>query len=143
MPIKSQIVIMSSCEMPVSSDESETTDVVNDRNINPWGDIPVDDIPIEILEDLHTDSDSSCDVIDVQTPPPMIFNPLSVKQCKMAGLKFFLVLNPSTHMVNNSGVGKMFNRDPVITISAKLDGSCLFNTFSILLAGRETYSTVI
>ena len=81
-PIKSQIVIMSSCEMPVSSDESETIDVVNDRindrNINPWGDIPVDDIPIEIVDNLHndTDGDSSCDLIDVQTPPPMVFNPL-------------------------------------------------------------------
>ena len=125
----------------MSSDESETIDVVNDRNINQWGDIPVDDIPIEIVENLHTDSDSSCDVIDVQTPPPMIFNPLSAKQYKIAGLKFFLVLNPSNHMVNNPGVGKMFNWDPVVTISAKLDGS--FNTFSILLAGRETYSTVI
>ena len=74
-PIKSQTVIMSSCDMPVSSDESETIDVVNDRNINPWGDIPVDDIPIEIVDNLHndTDSDSSCDLIDVQTPPLMVF----------------------------------------------------------------------
>ena len=148
-PIKSQIVIMSSCEMPVSSDESETIDVVNDRindrNINPWGDIPVDDIPIEIVDNLHndTDGDSSCDLIDVQTPPPMVFNPLMDEEGKLAGVKFFLVLNPSDHALKYSGISKVFHNEPVVTISAKLDGYFLLNTFSILLAGRETYSTVI
>ena len=145
--IKSQIVIMSSCEMPVSSDESETIDVVNDRNINPWEDIPVDDIPIEIVDNLHNDtdidSDSSCDLVDVQTPALMVFNPLTDEECKLAGLKLFLVLNPSNHALKYSGVSKIFSKEPVVTISAKSDGSFLFNMLSILLAGRETYNTVI
>ena len=82
-------------------------------------------------------------VIDVQTPPPMVFNPLTDEECRLAGMKFFLVLNPSNHALKYSGISKVFCNEPVVTISAKSDGSCLFNMFSILLAGRETYSTVI
>ena len=133
---------MSSCEMLVSSDKSETIDVVNDRNNNPWGDIPVDDIPIEIVDNLHNDTDtdidgdSSCDLVSVQTPPLMVFNLLMDEEFKLAGLKLFLALNPSNHALKYSGVSKIFSKEPVVTISAKSDGSCLFNMFSILLAGR-------
>ena len=53
--IKSQLVIMSSCDDWLSSDES----VISVGNyVNPFGDIKVDDIPMEIVEDLHTEHDS-------------------------------------------------------------------------------------
>ena len=32
---------------------------------------------------------------------------------------------------------------PLITQSAKANGACLFNSFSMLLAGRDTYSAII
>ena len=60
-PIKSQIV-MSSKEMPPSSDESETIEFGSEIN-HPFRDINVDDIPIEIVDDLL---DTQYDVIDVK-----------------------------------------------------------------------------
>ena len=50
-PIKSQIIIMSSKEMPPSSDESEMIDVCSEMS-NPFGNINVDEIPIEIVDHL-------------------------------------------------------------------------------------------
>ena len=51
-PVKSeQIIIASGQEVPVSSDESETLDVGVEPN--PWGEIPVSEIPIEIVDNLN------------------------------------------------------------------------------------------
>ena len=49
IPIKSQIIIMSNQEMPLSSDDSESIDVVNDRYVNPWGNMTIDKILLEIV----------------------------------------------------------------------------------------------
>ena len=56
-----QIIIVSSKELPLSSDESSTIDVgseiVTDEISNPWGDMEVDDIPIEIVDNLNFSED--------------------------------------------------------------------------------------
>ena len=60
-PVSSQIIIISSKELPHSSGESSTIDAGTDEiisgagksNTNPWGDMDVKDIPIEIINDLH------------------------------------------------------------------------------------------
>ena len=61
-PIKSQMVIVSSTEMPLSSDDSETIDVGTENFVdftrNPWGDLDVNKIPIKIVDDLHETGDS-------------------------------------------------------------------------------------
>ena len=55
--VKSQIVIMSSHEMPPSSDDSETIDVGIEFPThwpqNPFPNVHVGDIPIEIVDDLN------------------------------------------------------------------------------------------
>ena len=51
-PIKSQIVIVSSKEMPLSSDELETIDVGVEGSENPFGDMNLNEISIEIVDDL-------------------------------------------------------------------------------------------
>ena len=51
-PIKSQIIIMSSKEMPPSSDESKMIDVGTNDLQNVFDNINVDEIPIEIIDDL-------------------------------------------------------------------------------------------
>ena len=51
LPLKSQIIIMSPKEMPPSSDESETIDVGSEIS-EPFRDINVADIQIEIVNDL-------------------------------------------------------------------------------------------
>ena len=52
-PIKSQMVIVSSTKMPLSSDDSETIDVGTENLLdftkNPWGDLDVNKIPIKLL----------------------------------------------------------------------------------------------
>ena len=51
--ISSQILIISSKEMPLSSDDSSTIDVGTEQvpsPINPWGDMNVNNIPIEIVD---------------------------------------------------------------------------------------------
>ena len=65
-PVKSQIVIVSSTEMPLLSDDSETIDVGNERAVavlNPWGDLNVDEIPIEIVDDLHQTGNSDLTIV--------------------------------------------------------------------------------
>ena len=56
-PVKpKQFLIVTRDEMPVSSDESVTIDVTNTSENglkNPWGDMDVNDIPIEIVSDLN------------------------------------------------------------------------------------------
>ena len=62
----SQIVIVSSKELPMSSDESSTIDIGTEFSqpnspacslTNQWGDMDIDDIPIEIVDDLMFSSD--------------------------------------------------------------------------------------
>ena len=77
-PLKSQIVIVSSQEMPPSSDKSETIDVgTEDFQSNPFGEMNINDIPIEIVDDLNDVSDVDVMVTTVEAPPVCIFSPLN------------------------------------------------------------------
>ena len=60
MPIKSQLVIMSSTEMPLSSDESVNIDVGVEADYHSvWGSLNVNQVPMEIVDDLYDDSDDN------------------------------------------------------------------------------------
>ena len=66
MPIKSQIVIMSSTENPLSSDESINIDVgLESTQLNPLGSVDVSHIPMEIVENLFDDGDDSLNNVTV------------------------------------------------------------------------------
>ena len=136
-PVKSQIVIMSSQEMPPSSDESKTVDVVGfDVSKNPFGDMNVEDIPIQIVDDLNDlTGDDDVKVTEVQAPPVCLFCPLSDEDHVCAAMKFSLVISPKSHPVRNFGVGKEMASPPTILIRAVGNGACLFNAFSLLLCG--------
>ena len=58
-------------------------------------------------------------------------------------MKFNLVITGKTHPVKFINVSKLCPYPPVITQAAKLNRACLFNSFSMLLAGRDTYSAII
>ena len=85
-PVSSQIIIISSKELPHSSDESSTIDVGTDEiisgagklNTNPWGDMDVKDIPIEIVNDLHKCDSNSDDTVMYESTPSssFVFNPV-------------------------------------------------------------------
>ena len=147
-PIKPQIVIMSSKEMPVSSDESETINVGHEMALGKvFGDLNVDDIPIQIVDDLmnstEQDSDDTIIMTDGAQPVDVCFNPLNDLYRCAAALKFSLVISGATHPVVNIGVCMIMKTPPTVTIKACANGGCLINTFALLLCGRDTYSTII
>ena len=139
----------------MTSDESSTIDVgtecsqPNAGTRNPWGDMDINDIPIEIVDDLIFSGDEETtftdelDIIKNSKAPPVMFNPLTLEDCQIAALKFSLVINGHSHPVKYSGIRSPCPCPPMITQSAHGDGACLFNSFSMLLSGRDTYSTII
>ena len=112
--------------------------------VNPCGDMNVQDIPIKNVEHL-SDIDCDEDAIIVQSTDktPLYFKPMNDDDRKIAALKFSLVINVQTHPVKFEGAGKICPCPPVITQSGKPNGACLFHSFSMLLSGRDTYSTII
>ena len=130
--ISSQILIISSNEMPLSSDDSSTIDVSTEKvpsSINPWGDMDIQDIPIKIFECL-SDVGKDMEVTEHSKPPPILFKPLNDEDRCVAAMKFNLVVSASNHPVNFTGIGKACPCHPLITRSAKGNGACLFNTVS-------------
>ena len=145
-PIKSQLVIISNTEMPLSSDESSTIDVgIEIQPKNPFGDIDVDMIPIEIVDNLNDTTITAIEEIitSVDDAPLCLYNPLTDEDHIIAALKFSLVINSHSHPVWHSGAGLILSKPPQITIQAQGNGACLFNSFSLLLSGRDTYSAII
>ena len=144
--ISSQIVIISSKELPVLSDDSSTIDVSIDEAppspINPRGNMNVNDIPIEIV-DHFSDTKQEMLITDVTKKPSVYFKPLNDDDCKIASMKFNLVISEKSHKVEYRGVGNMCASPSVITLSAQGNGACLSNSFSMLLTGRDTFSVII
>ena len=137
--ISSQIVIISSKELPVLSDDSSTIDVSIDEAppspINPWGNMNVNDIPIEIIDDF-SDTKHKMLITDVTKKPSMYFKPLNDEDWKITAMKFNLVISEKNHQVEYRGVGNLCASPPVITLLAQGNGACLFNSFSMLLTER-------
>ena len=85
---------MSSKELTVSSDESSTIDVGCEpmpSPIHPWGDMNVQDIPLEIV-DHFSDSETEIVITNVSNKPSVIFKPLTYEDHKFAAVKFNLVI---------------------------------------------------
>ena len=61
----------------------------------------------------------------------------------MASIKFSLVLNLKEHKVNMEGNDTILKNPPTVTEKSRGDSACLFNTFSLLLSGRQTYNAII
>ena len=161
---QSQITIMQSNNSPFSSDESVLkVCIVNenncsshdycddvDNNNNPWGDMDIQDIPLDIKHEVpETVSDnssidssfssSSPTITCIEKGPDVIFSPLSNTKHLNAAKKFHVKLQPSDHIVSYRGIGLVFKHKPVVTVSAKPDGACLFNSISLLLSGSDMY----
>ena len=97
MPIKSQIVIMSSREMPPSSDESDTIDVGSDSVQGLFGNIKVEPVPVKIVDDLIDnnldDTDEMIIVMHTAEAKQLNFNLLTDEDRHVAALKFSLIIN--------------------------------------------------
>ena len=187
-PIGGQIVIMATNDKGFSSSDESLIDVVTNGKIsNPFGNIDVNEIPIEIVEDLYSDNSDADDELEVDEeirfksrekkrkcmPEQNMFDhntlitsdhsdadeeieveiqkstnlnsavkflPLDSEQRANAAHKMCVRLPKNTNSLQNRGVGMIFASEPVISIEAKPDGACLFNTISLLLTGSEVYS---
>ena len=118
------------------------------------GDMDIQDIPLDIKHEApETVSDnssidssfssSSPTVTCVEKGPDVIFSPLSNTECMNAAKKFHVKLQPSDHIVSYRGIGLVFKHKPVVTVSVKPDGACLFNSISLLLSGSDMYLQII
>ena len=85
--------------------------------INPWGNMNVDEIPLEIV-DHFSDSEQEVIITDVNKRGSVIFNPLSSDDRKIVALKFNLVISKESHQVEFKNIGKFCPSPPVITQSA-------------------------
>ena len=108
--IQSQLVIISSKELPVSSDESSTIDVGYECEqppspINPWGNMNVDEIPLKIV-DHFSDSEQEVIITDVNKRASVFFNPLSSDDRKIVPLKFNFVISEKSQQVEFKNMGK-------------------------------------
>ena len=76
--IPSQIVIISSKELQMSSDDSSSIDVGTEAlsQVNPLGDMDVQDIPIKIV-DHFSDTEDNVQVVDSIQKPQVIFKTLT------------------------------------------------------------------
>ena len=103
----------------------------------------VNQIPIEIV-DQKVDSESGDVVITGENKGIEVrFLPLNHLEWKPAALKFSLILDPRDHVVEYLGINTVLPKPPIVTLKAKANGACLFNTLSILLSGRDTYAAII
>ena len=141
------MVIVSSTEMPLSSDNSETIDVgtenFGDFTRNLWGDLDVNKIPIEIVDDLHETGDSELTIMLQEKSEEPRYLPLNKEDCRIVGLKFGLTFNKTDHKLAFVGIGNVLLKPPVVTVSAQADEACFFHSMSILLSGRHIYSSIL
>ena len=133
--------------MPLSSDDYETIDVGTKDLVeftrNPWGDLDVNKIPIKIVDDLHDTGDSKITITLHEKSEEPKFLPLNQEDHRIVGLKFGLTLNKTDHNLKFVGIGNVLPKPPVVTVSARADGACFFNSMSILLSGRDIYSSIL
>ena len=104
------------------------------------------EVPETVSDNSSIDSSfssSSPTITCVEKSPDAIFSPLSNTECLNAAKKFHVKLQPSDHIVSYRGIGLVFKHKPLVTVSAKPDGACLFNSISLLLSGSEGNSQII
>ena len=105
-----QIVIISSKELLMSSDDSSTCTIdVGTEALSPvnlWEDMDIQDIPIEIV-DHFSDTEDSVQVFASTQKSKVYFNPLTDDDRWISAMKFNLVINAKTHPVKFISVGKL------------------------------------
>lgn len=144
VPVSGQIIIIPSTDQYVGSSDDSILDVGIDNVMstpkkNPWGDMDVNEIPIEIVDNLYDSFDSSMNS-EIQVPKTK-FVPLNAQQRSIASGKLCVRVRDNDTYVQNRGIGEFFdNNGPVVSIQAAANGACLFNTISLLLTGQEMYS---
>ena len=147
--VLSQIMIMQSNDTPFSSDESVldvgVDDYVQDnpKIFNLWGDMNVHDIPLDIDTDTDSNTNNEPVIVKAEKAPDVVFSPLSNIEHPNSAKKFYIKLRPSDHTIHLKGIGVVFKHKPVVTIAAKSNGACLFNSMSLLLCGTHVYSQII
>ena len=92
---------------------------------------------------MHETGDSELTITLQEKSEEPRYLPLNEEDCRIVGLKFGLTLNRTDHNLKFVGVGNVLPKPPVVTVSARGDGACFFNSMSILLSGRDIYSSIL
>ena len=105
----------------------------------------VSDIPLDIDTDTDTDSSTKSEpfIVKAEKPPDVVFSPLSNIGCLNSAKKFYIKLRPSDHTIQFKGIDLVFKHRPVVTIAAKPNSACLFDSMLLLLCGTDVYSQII
>ena len=90
---------MQSNNTPFSSDEFLLDLCVDDCKVyNLWGNMNVNDIPLDIDTDSSTDNEPY--IVQVQKPVDVVFSPLSNIKHLNGAKKFHIKLRPSDHTIH-------------------------------------------
>ena len=103
----------------------------------------VNDIPMEIDTDTDSSTKSEPITVNAEKFPDVVFSPLSNIEHLNSAKKLYIKVRPSEHTIQFKGIGLVFKHRPVVTIAAKSNGACLFNSMSLLLYGTDVYSQII
>ena len=119
-------------------------DYVKDKHKidNPWGDMNVNDIPLDIDTDTDSSTYNEPVIVKAEKPPDVVFSPLSNIECLNSAKKSYIKLRPSDHTIHFKGICLVFKHRPVVTIAAKSNGEYLFNSMLLLLCGTDMYSQI-
>ena len=112
------------------------------------------DIPLDIKDEqadtmsnnssiTNSSSSSLPTVTGIKRGPDVIFSPLSNIKHLNTAKKFYIKLQPSDHTASFRGICLVFKHKPEVTVSAKPNGVCLFNSISLLLCRSDMYSQII
>ena len=96
----------------------------------------VNDIRL-VITDTDSSTTSEPMVEKTEQAPEVIFSPLSNIECLNSARNFHIKLKPSEHTIHFRGIGLVFKHKPFVTIAAKPNGACLFNSMSLLLCGSD------
>ena len=79
----------------------------------------------------------------VKPADKVFFWPLRCLERILAGSRLYIKIHSDDRNVMFNGMEHEFIRCPACTITASGDGSCLFNSISLFLTGKEYYSATI
>ena len=96
----------------------------------------------ETLMIVSDDNDSNGNIVINKEVPIEKFQPLSDINRRRIVMKFNFFIS-SYDIVEYTGEGNACKKPPIITKWAIGNSACLFNSFSLLLSGKELYNTFI
>lgn len=130
--------------------EEELVEKTPEKDTNPFGDMNIDEIPMDIVDDSTKEAfdDETLDkepLIEVGNAPARTdyFNPLSNDARRESGKRLGFPIGRRPLDLEYAGVGNKLNGEPEIYYEAGKDGACYFRCISYEISGSEIYHTFV